>query len=116
MRRLNCKSEKPVEETQDAQVPEQEQEQEPEPEQKQNKSEPERQETMYTDFESSNIDGMAYKVDRKQLYIRFKDGSVYVYLHVPMQVAQRLYKARSKGRYFWKKIRNNPKFKYKKLN
>lgn len=106
MLRLNCRSDEPVEEVQ-AQEQNQVQEEQPQREAKEN---------MYTDFTSSNLDGMVYKVDRKQLYIRFKDGSVYVYLNVPMQVAQRLYKARSKGRYFWKKIRNNPKYKYKKIN
>lgn len=72
-------------------------------------------ETMYTDFQSSNIDGMAYKVEKEQLWIRFKDGSVYTYYDVPMSVAKGLYKAGSKGKYFWKKIRNNPRYQVQKL-
>ena len=75
----------------------------------------ESKETLYTDFESSNIDGMAYKVEKKQLWIRFKDGSVYTYYDVPMSIAKGLYKAGSKGKYFWKKIRNNPRYKVQKL-
>lgn len=70
---------------------------------------------MYTDFHSSNIDGMAYKVEKEQLWVRFKDGSVYTYYDVPMNIAKCLYKAGSKGKYFWKKIRNNPRYQCQKL-
>lgn len=71
---------------------------------------------MWTDFKSSNIDGMMYKVDKEQLWIRFKDGSVYTYFDVPLSVAKGLYKAGSKGGYFWKKIRNNPRYQYQRLS
>lgn len=73
-------------------------------------------EKMWTGFESSNIDGMAYKAEKEQLWIRFKDGSVYTYYDVPLRIAQGLYKAGSKGRYFWKKIRRNPRIKYQRLS
>lgn len=72
-------------------------------------------EQMWTGFKSSNIDGMTYKVEKKQLWVRFKDGSVYTYFDVPLNIAKGLYKAGSKGRYFWKKIRNNPRYKYQRL-
>ena len=72
-------------------------------------------EKMYTDFQSSNIDGMAYKVEKEQLWVRFKDGSVYTYYDVPLNVAKGLYKAGSKGKFFWKKIRNNPRYQCQKL-
>lgn len=71
---------------------------------------------MWTGFQSSNIDGMAYKVDKEQLWIRFKDGSVYTYFDVPLYIAKGLYNAGSKGRYFWKKIRNNPRYQYQRLS
>ena len=71
---------------------------------------------MWTDFRSSNIDGMMYKVDKEQLWIRFKDGSVYTYFDVPLNVAKGLHKAGSKGRYFWNKIRNNPRYQYQRLS
>lgn len=72
-------------------------------------------EKMYTDFRSSNIDGMVYKVEKQQLWLRFKDGSVYTYFDVPMNIAKGLYNAGSKGKYFWKKIRNNPRYQCQKL-
>lgn len=71
---------------------------------------------MYTDFQSSNIDGMVYKVEKEQLWLRFKDGSVYTYFDVPLKIAKGLYNAGSKGRYFWRKIRNNPRYKYQRLS
>lgn len=71
---------------------------------------------MWTDFQSSNIDGMAYKVEKEQLWVRFKDGSVYTYFDVPLNIAKGLYKAGSKGKYFWKKIRNNPRYQYQRLS
>lgn len=70
---------------------------------------------MWTDFTSSNIDGMAYKVEKEQLWIRFKDGSVYTYFDVPIKIAKGLYHAGSKGKYFWKKIRNNPRYQMQRL-
>lgn len=70
---------------------------------------------MWTDFTSSNIDGMAYKVEKEQLWIRFKDGSVYTYFDVPLNIAKGLYHAGSKGKYFWKKIRNNPRYQTQRL-
>lgn len=71
---------------------------------------------FWTDFDSSNIDGMAYNVEKKQLWMRFKDGSVYTYFDVPLNIAKGLYKAGSKGKYFWKKIRNNPRYQYQRLS
>lgn len=73
-------------------------------------------EKMYTDFQSSNIDGMVYKAEKEQLWIRFKDGSVYTYFDVPLYVAKGLYKAGSKGKYFWRKIRNNRRYQYQRLS
>lgn len=70
---------------------------------------------LWTGFRSSNIDGMSYDADRKQLWIRFKDGAVYTYYDVPLNIAQGIYRAGSKGRYFWKKIRNNPRIPYQRL-
>lgn len=72
-------------------------------------------EKMYTDFQSSNIDGMVYKVEKEQLWVRFKDGSVYTYFDVPLSVAKGLYRAGSKGKYFWRKIRNNRRYQYQRL-
>lgn len=73
------------------------------------------EEKMYTNFRSSNIDGMVYKVEKEQLWLRFKDGSVYTYYDVPMRTAKGLYNAGSKGKYFWKKIRNNPRYQCQRL-
>lgn len=72
-------------------------------------------EKLWTGFRSSNIDGMSYDADRQQLWIRFKDGAVYTYYDVPLNLAKGIYHAASKGRYFWKKIRNNPRIPYQRL-
>lgn len=72
-------------------------------------------EKLWTGFSSSNIDGMSYDSDKEQLWIRFKDGTVYTYYDVPLAIAKGIYRAGSKGRYFWKKIRNNPRIPYQRL-
>lgn len=73
-------------------------------------------EKMWTGFKSSNIEGMAYKAEKEQLWIMFKGGDVYTYYDVPLKIAKGLYNAGSKGKYFWKKIRKNPKIKYQRVS
>ena len=71
---------------------------------------------FWTDFVSSNIDGIDYDANKKQLWIRFHSGAVYTYFNVPVRVAQGFYSTSSKGHYFWKHIRNNKHIKYQKLH
>lgn len=71
---------------------------------------------FWTDFVSSNIDGIDYDANKKQLWVRFHSGAVYTYFDVPVRVAQGFYSTSSKGHYFWKHIRNNKHIKYQKLH
>lgn len=66
-------------------------------------------------FSSSNIDGIAYDGLKKQLWVRFKDNSVYTYFNIPFSVYRGFISSPSKGHYFWEKIRRNKKIQYQKL-
>lgn len=71
---------------------------------------------FWTDFTSSNIDGIDYDAIKKQLWVRFTDGSVYTYFDIPINVAHGFYTTSSKGHYFWEKIRKKKHIKYQKLH
>lgn len=60
----------------------------------------------WIEVESSNIDAVAYDSDSETLYIRFKGGAEYEYRDVPEFVYEGLLEAESKGKYFWRYIRN----------
>lgn len=65
---------------------------------------------------SSNLDWVAYDKDTKTLYIQFLSGGLYSYSDVPEEIFTGLLNADSKGKFFWKNIRNNSSFKYTKMN
>ena len=71
---------------------------------------------FWTDFVSSNIDGIDYDSDKRQLWVRFHSGAVYTYFNVSPKIAEGFYSTSSKGHYFWKNIRNNKHIKYQKLH
>lgn len=54
---------------------------------------------------SSNVAAVAYQKDFSYLWVRFKNGSVYLYEHVPEGVYSGLLAAPSKGSYVWSVIR-----------
>ena len=56
--------------------------------------------------ESSLFDSVAYRTDAWQLYLRFREGKIYRYFDVPVQVYKAFLSADSKGRYFAGYIRN----------
>lgn len=64
--------------------------------------------------QSSNLDWVAYDESKKELYIQFKSGGLYVYYKVPKDIFINLLKAGSKGRYHAVKIKYV--YDYKKLN
>lgn len=68
-----------------------------------------------TDFSSSNLQGVAYDPEKKQMWIRFQDGSVYQYYNVPLNIYRNFWHASSKGKYFWEKIRRNYSIPYRRL-
>lgn len=50
-----------------------------------------------TPVESSNLESVGH--DGTNLFVRFKNGSVYVYFHVPKALYQELLAAESKGNF-----------------
>jgi len=64
--------------------------------------------------QSSNLESVGYDEETKILEIEFKGGSVYRYYNVPKDIYDELLEAESKGKYFWRNIRNE--FNYKKVD
>lgn len=63
---------------------------------------------------SSNILAVGYDINNQYLYVKFHDGSIYIYYGVVKYIYDGLLKADSVGRYFGTYIRN--KYKYTRLN
>lgn len=57
--------------------------------------------------DSSVVDQGIYNAERKDLTIIFKSGKGYIYTPVSEDFAQKFAKAKSKGQFFNKHIRNN---------
>ena len=55
---------------------------------------------------SSNIQSIGYYAHGYELYIQFINGGLYVYFDVKREEVTGLLRAASKGRYFWKWIRD----------
>ena len=55
----------------------------------------------------------AYRADARQMDLRFRDGDIYRYFDVPVQVYEAFRAAESKGRYFARHIRN--RFRYEQV-
>jgi len=64
-----------------------------------------------TSVESSHLQKIEH--NGKNLYITFKNGDIYEYDSVPESLVTNMLSADSKGKYFWKHIRNN--FPYRKV-
>ncbi len=64
-------------------------------------------------MESSVLAAVAYRRDRRQLYLRFHSGDVYRYFEFPPHQYDELLAAESKGRYFAHSIRD--KFLYEQV-
>ena len=61
--------------------------------------------------ESSNIKFMYYESDNETLDVGFKNGTVYQYFAVPLDVYEDFRHAKSKGKFFHKYIRSEFEFK-----
>ena len=66
---------------------------------------------VYKEVESSTISAIGY--ENKELHIKFKNGTEYVYYDVPAEVYEALNSAESVGKYFAANIKNN--YKYAKI-
>jgi hypothetical protein len=60
-----------------------------------------------TPLHSSVLAGFRYDPDRQQLWLRFRNGDLYLYQMVPATVMQALLEAPSPGRYFNTAIRGS---------
>ena len=58
---------------------------------------------------STNVDTIAYDSNSLKLYVRFKNGSKYVYSGVSPQIAIMFKTAPSKGKFVWSVLRGNLK-------
>jgi len=56
---------------------------------------------------SSNVDAIGYRARKRALYVRFKDGSTYVYHGVPKDEFLALANAGSKGKYLHYSIKDS---------
>lgn len=65
-----------------------------------------------TEVESSHIKIIEH--NGKNLYITFKNGSIYEYDHVPEKLIHKMLQAESKGKFFWRFIRD--KCPYRKVD
>lgn len=65
---------------------------------------------------SSNIAEIGYDFDNKTLEILFHNGKIYQYWPVSGNLWEQFYTAESKGSFFAKCIRSNPKISYRKLD
>lgn len=55
---------------------------------------------------SSNVAAYGYNEETEELYVQFKDGSVYKYYDVPEDVWALFQTAPSKGRFVWQMLRD----------
>lgn len=58
-----------------------------------------------TYVESSNLEQIGYDRDKSELHVIFKDGSLYVYSDVPVQIYEGLLVAPSKGSYLNREVK-----------
>jgi len=59
-----------------------------------------------TPVSSSNIDSIGYDEQNQEVYVRFLNGSLYVYKGVPEYEHQNLMEAPSHGSYLHKNLKN----------
>ncbi len=72
----------------------------------------------WTNVVSSNVAALMYDAKKSQLWVRFlgkngKAGSIYVYYHVPKDVAESFLRAGSQGKFVWQALRG--RFAYHKI-
>ena len=63
--------------------------------------------TEGTDFISTLFSQVAYDVRRKQMFLNFPSGYIYVYENVPQKIFTGLLNSKSLGRFYASEIRDN---------
>ena len=61
---------------------------------------------QYASVESSNLAAVGYDAENMNLFVKFKNGLTYGYLHVPERVYAELMAAESKGKYLAAHVKN----------
>jgi hypothetical protein len=77
------------------------------------------EELVWHHVDSSNVDTIAYDVERRQLYVRFLNGGLYRYDDFPPTRWADFLASNSKGLFVWHVIRGNGSddvFSFEKLN
>ncbi len=69
--------------------------------------------TIFEIVRSSNLVSVSYHPGRRTMDVEF-GSSTYRYYNVPRRTFNDLLKAKSKGKFFWRRIRQKP-FKYAKI-
>jgi hypothetical protein len=69
---------------------------------------------LFQRVKSSNLHSIAYDKKTKTLQIKFKGGGLYQYNQVPEKIFRAILRAKSKGKYFWRNVRDE--YEYKRLN
>ena len=59
----------------------------------------------FIEVESSNLKGVFYKGKTNELFVKFKNDSVYRYEDVPKSVYEELLNAESKGKFFAQNVK-----------
>lgn len=62
---------------------------------------------------SSNISRIGYSEKKKELFVKFNNGSLYEYYNVPKVLFTDMIRAKSKGKFFNRKIKN--RFSYQRI-
>lgn len=63
-------------------------------------------EGLWVMVESSNVSSIFYAKDSHHLFVGFRDGSIYKYDAVPLNVALDMFNASSMGKFIWQRLRD----------
>lgn len=72
--------------------------------------EPVERSILWTEVESSCVQGVRYDGDTEELYVSFTDGSIYRYSRCPFITAVDMLSSVSKGQFMWRQVRG--RFEY----
>lgn len=79
---------------------------------------------------SSNVESIGYDSGKRQLqggrgawvtvgppylYVRFRNGSCYRFRGVPYEIYHQMLYAASKGKFFWRWIKDRPQYPYERI-
>lgn len=68
---------------------------------------------VWVNVASSNVAGISYDKENKNLFVEFSKGSVYVYYGVPKAIAKDMFLANSMGKFVHRYLKN--KYAYRQI-